>query len=161
MVYPAGHNIVLYHMEDKNQKTYPCIEGSEGITAMALSEGRKHLAVAEKSDKVPILTIYRVDDDRSNNEERKTDAKVLKRRRIMCSTEVKHHKAWISMAFCRHNDKFLATLSSEPEQTVYIWQVDKQRYVCSESMSHATGHAMGTQVAFSSVDPSILLVTGN
>lgn len=121
MVYPCGHNIVIYHLEEKTQKTYPCIEGSEGITAMALSENRKSLAVAEKSDKVPILTVYKIDEDRSGNEERKTDGKVLKRRRIMCSTDVKLHKAWVSMAFCRHNDKFLATLSSEPEQMVYIW----------------------------------------
>jgi hypothetical protein len=28
-------------------------------------------------------------------------------------------------------------------------------------MSHATGHAIGTQVQFSSLDPSVLLVTGN
>ena len=48
VVYPAGHNIVIYHMEEKTQRTYPCIEGSEGITAMALSENRKQLAVAEK-----------------------------------------------------------------------------------------------------------------
>ena len=115
VVYPAGHNIVLYHLEEKSQKTYPCVEGSEGITAMALSENRKHLAVAEKTDKVPILTIYRVDDDRSGSEERKTDAKVLKRRRVMCSTELKNHKAWISMAFCRHNEKLLATLSDDTE----------------------------------------------
>ena len=88
---------------------------------MALSENRRVLAVAEKTDKVPILTIYRVEDDRTGNEESKTTNKVLKRRRVMCSTEVKHHKAWISLAFCRHNDKFLATLSDETEQHVYIW----------------------------------------
>ena len=113
---------------------------------MALSENRRHLAVAEKTDKVPIMTIYRVDDDRSANEERKTDAKVLKRRRVMCSTELKNHKAWISMAFCRHNDRFLATLSDDTEQVVYIWQVDKQRCVCQQSLSHATGHARGLEV---------------
>ena len=160
VVYPAGHNIVLYHMEEKNQKTYPCIEGSEGITAMALSENRRHLAVAEKTDKVPVFTIYRVDDDRSGNEERKTDAKMLKRRRMMCSTELKNHKAWISMAFCRHNDNLLATLSDENEQAVYIWQVDKQRFVCQQSLSHATGHARGLQVQFSNISPDVLLVTG-
>lgn len=84
---------------------------------MALSENRRHLAVAEKSDKVPILTIYRVDDEYrgAGNEKTENPKKVLKRRRIMCSTEVKHHKAWVSMAFCRRNDKFLATLSSDPE----------------------------------------------
>lgn len=161
VVYPAGHNIVVYHMEERTQKTYPCIEGSEGITAMALSDNRRSLAVAEKSDKIPILTIYKVDDDKSGTEERKTDAKVLKRRRIMCSTDVKQHKAWISMSFCHHNDKFLATLSSEPDQTVYIWQVDKQRHVCSQVLGHSVNHAYGTQVKFSSLDPNVLLITGN
>ena len=92
VVYPAGHNIVIYHLEDKTQKAYPCIEGTEGITAMAISENRKTLAVAEKSDKTPIVTIYRVDDDRSGNEEKNTDAKTLKKRKTICSFEVKPHK---------------------------------------------------------------------
>ena len=125
VVYPAGHNIVVYHLEDRTQKAYPCIEGSEGITSMAISKNRRTLAVAEKSDKTPICTIYRVDDERQSNEDRKTDAKILKKRKIICSTEIKQHKSFVSMAFCPKNDKLLVTLSSEPEQTVYIWQVDK------------------------------------
>ena len=64
VVYPAGHNIVVFHIEEKTQKAYPCIEGTEGITAMAIAKNRKTLAVAEKSDKTPIVTIYRVEDDR-------------------------------------------------------------------------------------------------
>lgn len=131
MVYPAGHNIVIYHLEDKTQKAYPCIEGTEGISSMAISENRRTLAVAEKSDKTPIITIYRVDDDRSGNEERKTDAKTLKKRKIICSTDIQKHKSFVSMAFCPQNDKLLVTLSAEPEQSVYIWQVDKQRCVTS------------------------------
>jgi 6-phosphogluconolactonase (cycloisomerase 2 family) len=121
VVYPAGHNIVIYHIEDKTQKAFPCIEGTEGITAMAISKNRRTLAVAEKSDKTPICTIYRVDDDRSGNEERKTDAKTLRKRKIICSTEITKHKSFVSMAFCPKNDKLLATLSSEPEQSIYIW----------------------------------------
>ena len=91
VVYPAGHNIVVYHLEDKTQKAYPCIEGTEGITSMAISKNRKTLAVAEKSDKTPICTIYRVDDESSSksNEDRKTDAKTLRKRKIICSTEIK------------------------------------------------------------------------
>lgn len=125
VVYPAGHNIVIYHIEEKTQKTYPCIEGSEGVTAMALSKNRRTLAVAEKSDKTPVVTIYRVDDERSSNEERKTEFKTLKKRKVICSTEINKPKSFISMAFCPKNDKLLATLSAEPEQAVHIWQVDK------------------------------------
>ena len=82
---------------------------------MAISENRRTLAVAEKSDKTPIVTIYRVDDDRNSNEDRKTDAKTLKKRKVICSTEIKSHKSFVSMAFCPQNDKLLVTLSSEPE----------------------------------------------
>lgn len=130
VVYPAGHNIVIYHIEEGTQKIYPCIEGTEGVTAMALSKNRRTLAVAEKSDKSPIITIYRVDDERSSNEDRKTDGKILKKRKIICSLEITKPKSFVSMAFCPKNDKLLATLSAEPDQTVYIWQVDKQRCVC-------------------------------
>ena len=107
-MYPSGHNIVVFHVEDKTQKAYPCIEGSEGITSMAISKNRKTLAVAEKSDKTPICTIYRVEGNDS-------DPKTLKKRKIICSTEIKQHKSFVSMAFCPKNDKLLVTLSSEPE----------------------------------------------
>ena len=35
--YPVGHNVVFYNLEDKSQYFLPGIEGSEGITALALS----------------------------------------------------------------------------------------------------------------------------
>ena len=125
VVYPAGHNIILFHIEDRTQKVYPCIEGSEGITAMAIAHNRRTLAVAERSERTPLCTIYKIDDDRSEAEDRKTDGKVLKKRKVICSTEISQHKSFVSMAFCPKNDKLLVTLSSEPEQTVYMWQVDK------------------------------------
>ena len=152
MVYPAGHNIVVYHLEDATQKAYPCIEGTEGITAMAISHNRRILAVAEKSDKTPICTIYHVVDDRQSNEDRKTDAKTLKKKKIICSNEINKHKSWVSMAFCPKNDRLLATLSSEPEQTFYIWQVDKQRCVTQQQIPNNTMHPIGTQISFSYID---------
>ncbi len=162
VVYPSGHNIVIYHLEEKTtQKAYPCIDGTEGITSMAITHNRKTLAVAEKSDKTPIITVYKVEDERSGSEERKTDAKILKKKKTICSTEIKSHKSFVSMSFCPKNEKLLVTLSSEPDQYVYIWQVDKQRCLASQTMSHATGHPFGTQVSFSNTDPNVVLVTGN
>lgn len=88
---------------------------------MAISKNRATLAVAEKSDKTPLVTIYGVYEDRKGDEERKSDIKILKKKKIICSNEIKAHKSFTSMAFCPKNNKLLATLSSEPEQTVYIW----------------------------------------
>ena len=89
---------------------------------MAITHNRKTLAVAEKSEKTPIITIHKVDDERSSNEDRKTDNKILRsKKKIVCSTDIKQHKSFVSMAFCPKNEKLLVTLSSEPDQYVYIW----------------------------------------
>ena len=48
VLYPAGHQIVLYHVESKTQRFIPCSADTEGITALALSPNRKYLAVAER-----------------------------------------------------------------------------------------------------------------
>ena len=58
VIYPAGHNVVVFHIEDKTQQYLPGIEGSEGITAMAISQSRKFFAVAERTEKTPIVSIY-------------------------------------------------------------------------------------------------------
>jgi hypothetical protein len=59
--YPCGHNIVFYNTEDneKTQRFIPGIEGSEGITSMALSHKRGFLAVCEQSTKA-ICSVYNV-----------------------------------------------------------------------------------------------------
>jgi hypothetical protein len=57
--YPCGHNIVIYSLDDKSQRYIPGIEGSEGITALALSHNRKFLAVCEQATKA-VCSIYNV-----------------------------------------------------------------------------------------------------
>lgn len=46
VIYPCGHNVIILTIgDDKTQEYIPCIEGSEGITAMALSYNKAYLAV--------------------------------------------------------------------------------------------------------------------
>ena len=49
VIYPAGHNIVIFNTEQKTQKFIPGTENTEGITAMAVSPNRKWVAVAERA----------------------------------------------------------------------------------------------------------------
>jgi hypothetical protein len=51
VLYPCGHNIVIYNIEDKSQIFIPGIEGSEGITSLGLSPSKRFLAVCEKAKK--------------------------------------------------------------------------------------------------------------
>ncbi len=56
-IYPCGHNVIIYNQEDKTQKFIPGIEGSYGISALALSPSRRFLAVCEKA-KQALCIIY-------------------------------------------------------------------------------------------------------
>jgi hypothetical protein len=72
VVFPAGHNVVLYSADAKAQRLIPGTLESEGITAMCVSGNKKLLAVAERSDKA-IITVY--------------DLQTLKRRKALTSTD--------------------------------------------------------------------------
>ena len=49
MLYPAGHNIVIFNAEQKTQKFIPGTDNTEGITAMAVSPNHTYVAVAERA----------------------------------------------------------------------------------------------------------------
>ena len=49
VIYPAGHNIVIFNAEQKTQKFIPGTDNTEGITAMAVSPNHKYVAVAERA----------------------------------------------------------------------------------------------------------------
>ncbi|CAE8711809.1 unnamed protein product, partial [Polarella glacialis] len=49
LLYPAGHNTILYYADQKTQwRVFPGSEGSEGITCLTVSPNKKFLAVCEK-----------------------------------------------------------------------------------------------------------------
>ena len=73
VVYPAGHNIVLYSPDIRTQRLIPGTMESEGISAMCVSSNKKLLAVAERSDKA-IITVY--------------DLQTLKRRKVLVAPDV-------------------------------------------------------------------------
>jgi cilia- and flagella-associated protein 57 len=95
VLYPVGHNVVIYNTEDKNQKYIPGIEGSEGISALAVSQSKKFLAVAERTDKTAVCVVYSLD--------------TLKRK-IISSEDVKQREL-VSIAFSPSNEKMLVTLT--------------------------------------------------
>ena len=72
VVYPAGHNVVLYSTDTKTQRLIPGTLESEGITALCVSANKKLLAVAERSDKA-MITVY--------------DLQTLKRRKVLVAAD--------------------------------------------------------------------------
>ena len=120
--YPCGHNIVFYSIEDKSQKFIPCIEGSEGITAMALSSNKKQLAVCESATKA-ICAVYNVGKMMETFREKKSansviDQATIKKRKLLCSTDY-GAKAFISCDFSSANEKLLVTLGDDCR--IVVW----------------------------------------
>eukprot|EP00955_Chlamydomonas_euryale_P078835 363208-Chlamydomonas_euryale.AAC.3 len=72
IVYPAGHNVVLYQPESRTQRLISGTLDSEGITAMCVSPNKRLLAVAERAEKA-MITVY--------------DLQTLKRRKVLMSTD--------------------------------------------------------------------------
>jgi hypothetical protein len=51
LLYSAGHNMVVYSTDEKNQYFLSGQENTEKITAVAVSRSKKYLAVCEKANK--------------------------------------------------------------------------------------------------------------
>ena len=57
MAYVAGHQLVLYHVETKTQRFIPGRADTEAITALAFSQCKSYVAVAERAEK-GVITVY-------------------------------------------------------------------------------------------------------
>jgi hypothetical protein len=55
----------------------------------------------------------------------------------------------------------LVTLTSDPHQTVYIWQWEKAKQIGQQTLANSSPNVSGTQVSFSNTDEKVVLVTGN
>ena len=108
MIYPCGHNVIFYNIAEKTQRYIAGIEGSQGITAMCLSYNKKqYLAIAEKHEKAPIVSIYKTD---YNTREEK-----FKRKKVIVSQDLGKQEEIISMAFAPTKESLLITLTNEPD----------------------------------------------
>ena len=74
VLYAAGNQIVLHHVESNTQRFIPGAPDGEGITALALSPNRKFLAIAERGEKATISVL-----DLTTH---------AKRRKVLASAEV-------------------------------------------------------------------------
>jgi hypothetical protein len=114
--YPVGHNIALYNTDERTQRYISGVEGSEAITAMAVTKSKKFIAVAERTERSPICIIY--------------EYPSLKRKKIIASADIKkENKEFVSIAFSPKDERKLVTLTNIPNQHVFVWQWDKQRCI--------------------------------
>ena len=114
VLYPAGHNTVLYNLENRTQRFLPGTEKTEEITAIAVSPNKKFAAVAEKSDKGTIAVF---------------DLHSLKRRRLLTATD-SLSKEFVSIAFSPDSKQLMAQ-GGAPDWTLPMWTWEKAYFVAS------------------------------
>lgn len=145
------------------QRFIPGIEGSQGITALALSTSRKFLAVCEKGSNA-ICTVYNIGKFLEMSIEKRAQSIFdvpLKKRKILCSAE-DPAKEFVSADFCPKNDKLLVTASGKSVARIIIWNWEKQRCMSFVDLMLPNPKLQTVeQVSFSSIDPSVVIVTGS
>ena len=105
VIYTAGHNVVIYSPEEKQQQFFPGLGVSLGITAISLSPLRRHLAVAEKAasekSEPAIIVVY--------------DTHTQRKKRQMSTQDVQSSE-YISLAFAPGaENKHLISLGGAPD----------------------------------------------
>ncbi len=126
ILYPSGANLVLFNVDLKQQKFIPCTAGSEGMTALAVSPNKRYVAMAEKKNEKPTITIF--------------DLTTLKRKKTLSSTEVTFTShEYISLAFSP-DSKYLGSQSSGPDWTLCYWHWEKAKVMAAVKSSGVINH---------------------
>jgi WD40 repeat protein len=146
VLYPAGHNTILYATDQKTQtRFFSGSEGSEGISCLAVSPNRKFLAVCEKFQDRAICSVF--------------DVNSGKRRRGTLSFPDCDAKEFVYAAFSAEN-KFLITQGGPPDFTLVLWSWDKARPHGSVKVSNITGSTIH-ECSFNPQDSSLVCVVGD
>jgi hypothetical protein len=107
VIYPCGHYVVIFCLDDKSQIFIPGIEGSEGITTLAISPSKRFLAVCEKSEHAIciIYDLYGVTTPKNGVYQ------YPKRKKVLTSHDCSA-KEFVSACFSPHHEKItIATLT--------------------------------------------------
>jgi len=153
IIYPAGNNTVMYHTDHKTQRFFPGSDGTNGITALAISPNKRYLAVAETANLSAVITIF----DLVTFKKKKTLAFPTDAEGNPIAHEV------VCMAFSSEN-KFLITQSgmSQKDENHWIlvyWAWDKARPMAHMKVSN-TQNSPIYEVSYHPTDSSIVCVTG-
>ena len=122
VLYVAGNVVIIYNTDTNAQKFIPCSEGSQGITAIAVSPSKRYVAIAETGSRA-LINIY--------------DVTSLRRKKSFSSSEMTS-KMFISLAFSP-DGKYLLAQTAEPDWMLLYWPWEKQMKVMASLLMGSQG----------------------
>lgn len=164
VVYIAGGNIVLYGIDQKAQKVIPCSINAQGkfqssfrsfstfiilaLTTMTVSPNRRVIAIAERINDRPYVTIY--------------DLQSGKRRKTLQSELIKSNEI-VSLLFSS-DSKYLLTQGGAPDYSLIYWSWEKGKVMANIDVKPPTGpqaNATVNQVSFNPQDNTQICAIGH
>jgi len=147
VLYPAGHNVVIFNTEQKTQRFISGTEKTEGITAIAVSPNKKYVAVAERAPEgeKALVTVF--------------DLHTLKRRKVLqaASADVMS-KEFVCLSFSP-DSKGLLTHGGAPDWTLVYWLWEKAKVGAVSKSSNAQNAVF--ECSFNPIDNTVVCVTGD
>lgn len=113
-------NIEVSSSKQNNISIEPGHDGVKEITCLSLSRDNRHIAVAYKAEKVPLVQILEIEPKCRDKEEKKA----FKHVKYLVSSDVKCEEFKV-IAFSALQDKWIFTVGSD--KTILLWTWDKQK----------------------------------
>lgn len=141
LVYVAGQNVVIHSRTERKQRFIFSAEKSDGITAFTTGSGKRFIAVAEKGEKSPQISVY--------------DMRTFRKRKTLVPDP--GSKEFVSMQFSEDN-QLLLTLSGAPDYQLCCWNWSKARIIAASNVG--TVVIPMYRCSFSPIDATMACVTG-
>ncbi|KAI9355918.1 WD repeat domain 65-like protein [Zopfochytrium polystomum] len=112
VLYPAGSQLIQYHLEQKTQKFIGLTEG-DGISAMQVCPSGSHVAVGMRSiERTPFVVVC--------------DLQNQKRRKVLVVPEGSNAKDFISVCFS-NDARLVLAQTGAPDWQIFCWSWEKQK----------------------------------
>ncbi|KAH6580918.1 hypothetical protein BASA60_002664 [Batrachochytrium salamandrivorans] len=157
VVYPAGHQIVIYNIEQKSQRFIPVHFDGEVISTLEVCTAQSVIAVGTKailatkstttSEKTSVVALY--------------DLHSGRRQKIFTTSEAPANKGFISVEFTS-DFRHVIALGMGPDWCIYMWSIDKTKLI-AWTRAASNSNACVNQMSCHTHDPKHIqvCVTGN
>ncbi|KAG6976230.1 hypothetical protein JG688_00001587 [Phytophthora aleatoria] len=144
LVYPCGHNVIVYNLESKEQQFLHGVETTgRGITALAVAPNKRYVAVAEQAERA-VVHIH--------------DLNTLRRRKTLTLSDgLADTCVWVAFS---SDSKYCITQGGAPDWVLSLWLWEKTKLLASVKASTPQGNAVH-QADFSPIDPLTICASGN
>ena len=126
LLYVAGHNIVLYRLDEKEQTFLAGSNDTEAITHVSLSKNKQYIAVCERctAGNKGKFSIF----DVTAFKKRKTLPEQIQDMNAFDSQE------FVASAFSPKEERMIVTLTGAPDWQVFLWNWDREKLIAKTNI---------------------------